>query len=472
MTTNRHSPSQRLHPLAWGGIYFCAYIAFVILYGVLPFQATFMLEAPLSDAGLILLALGFAFMLATLFFACGWLLSAMAPDKLVPQLLAASSVTIPGLALWLFSFASEAGHRSGIFDLSWFPIRGYSNWAYPVLEVLNSYVTGIRSMQMVLLAAQFVPLAAACAGMRFGRRTSSASRIKKLAAGMSILYGLVAAGLGLTWAETGAAPFTKAAFPQIDGATAAVPFAKIVFQRLTCLSRPQADRFVRFHTTHDAYMNLIEGKTDLIFAAGPSDEELREAETHQVKLKLNPIGKDAFVFLVHRDNPVQDLSVDQLRDIYTGRVTSWSALGGGDYPITAFQREANSGSQTFMTKQVMKGVPMTEPLMERKIGGMGELIHSVAEYRNSRETIGYSFLYYAKEMNRNEKVKLLKVNGVEPNHEHIRDGTYPFTATLYAVTRDGEPENGSADRLLNWLAGKEGRKAIEDGGYVPLEQEK
>lgn len=98
--------------------------------------------------------------------------------------------------------------------------------------------------------------------------------------------------------------------------------------------------------THSAYVNLIEKKVDLILVArGPSEDELDAAKRMRVSLDLQTVALDAFVFLVHADNLVQSLTLDQIRAIYTGRITNWSEVGGPDADIHTYQRNRNSASQ-------------------------------------------------------------------------------------------------------------------------------
>ncbi|WJH36065.1 hypothetical protein N6H14_09350 [Paenibacillus sp. CC-CFT747] len=101
---------------------------------------------------------------------------------------------------------------------------------------------------------------------------------------------------------------------------------------------------------------------------------------------------------------------------------------------------------------------------------MGGLLEAVA-YRNSLGSLGYSFYYYATQMHKQESIKLLAVDSVVPNPASIASGRYPFTAVLYAVTREGEPAESPVSRVLEWLQTPEGRRTVERGGYVPVEAE-
>lgn len=98
--------------------------------------------------------------------------------------------------------------------------------------------------------------------------------------------------------------------------------------------------------TVNAYERLITGRTDMIFAAAPSQEQLEMARRAAKELHLTPIGREAFVFFVNSRNPVEGLTVEQIQGIYTGQITNWNQVGGKNQPIRPFQRLKSSGSQS------------------------------------------------------------------------------------------------------------------------------
>jgi len=262
--------------------------------------------------------------------------------------------------------------------------------------------------------------------------------------------------------------FTKADFPRIDGSTATYPLSMEIGKELLGLDETGVKGFITHNTTHNAYVNLIEGRADIIFVTPPSPEEYALAEERGIELEVIPVCKEGFVFLVNSENPVDSLTVKQVQDIYQGKITNWKEVGGEDSEIIPYQREPNSGSQTLMETLVMKGLKLAEPPKEIMIYGMGELIDRVADYSNAKNALGYSVYYYATSMYAKRNVKLLAINGVIPDKQTIKDGTYPFTSAYYAVLRKDEPENSSARRLLKWLLGKEGQDIAEKAGFVSL----
>ena len=104
--------------------------------------------------------------------------------------------------------------------------------------------------------------------------------------------------------------------------------------------------YVLCSKTHDSYINLIYDEVDLIFCAAPSDEEIEEARTNNRELILTPIGKEAFVFFVNSKNKIDNLSKENIKDIYTVKINNWKVLGGDNMKIKAYQRNKYSGSQS------------------------------------------------------------------------------------------------------------------------------
>ena len=254
--------------------------------------------------------------------------------------------------------------------------------------------------------------------------------------------------------------------PRIDGATALYPlyaaFVQAVYPEKTY--HPYNSE-VMSNTTPDAYMNLIKGEADLIFAAAPSEEQLAYARRNGVELRLTPIGREAFVFFVNAKNPVQGLTTEQIQGIYSGTITNWREVGGKNERIRAFQRPEGSGSQTALQK-LMAGKPLMAPPQEDIVSGMGGIIAKTAEYRNHRNAIGFSFRFFAEEMVRNGNIRLLAIDGVYPARETIADGTYPLASEFYAVTAN--TVNPNVERFIEWILSPQGQSLVEKTGYTPI----
>lgn len=226
--------------------------------------------------------------------------------------------------------------------------------------------------------------------------------------------------------------------------------------------------------THDAYLKLIRGEVDLVLVSTlPSDDELKEAQSLGVKLELCPIGMDGFVFLVNQSNPLTNLKTADIVNIYSGKVDNWQQFTGLDSPITAFTRPPNSGSQELMEKLVMKGVAISPTLKSEDsvIFSMAPLIDGVEYNENA---IGYSLYYYKNTMidKRDDRpnVKLISIDGIEPDPANIASRKYPHVFNIYAVTRQGEPKDSIPYQIKEWLTSTEGQEIITEAGYISLDQ--
>ena len=251
--------------------------------------------------------------------------------------------------------------------------------------------------------------------------------------------------------------------PRMDGATALYPvyaaFAAAVYP-------PDAITYevLDCQTTGWAYRSIVDGDCDIIFCAAPSQAQLDYAKEKGVKLVFTPIGKEAFVFYVNAKNPLENISIADIRGIWSGGITRWDELGVENMgAIRPFQREEGSGSQSTFIK-LMGDTPIMEPEQEDVIGNMGGIITKTADYRNYKNAIGYSFRFYATVMNPNAGIRLLSVNGVSPTRENIENGSYPLADCFYAVTRSDADENTLA--LLEWICGPQGQALVELSGYT------
>ena len=274
--------------------------------------------------------------------------------------------------------------------------------------------------------------------------------------------------------------FQEARNLTLNGATALYPVYSAFVQAV--YPEPASDAPILYSTqgivrcdgTITAYERLLDGTTDIVFAAAPSQAQLEAAAAAGMEYHLTPIGREAFVFFVNSRNPVTELTVDEIRGIYTGQIANWREVGGDNQSIRPFQRAEDSGSQSAL-ERLMDGLPLMEPELEDRVGTMGGIIQEVASYRNYRNAIGFSFRFYATEMVESGDIRLLALDGVEPTQETIRNGTYPITETFYAVTAApiGEPplqeRDSTVAAFLDWILSDQGQRLIEQTGYVALE---
>lgn len=254
--------------------------------------------------------------------------------------------------------------------------------------------------------------------------------------------------------------------PKIDGAAALFPvysaFVNAVYPNTTKLH----DGIFEYNNTPDGYRLLAEKETDIFIGVYPSDEQRAYAEENQTTFEYTPIGTEAFVFFVHKDNPITNLTTEQIKDIYSGKITNWKDVGGKNEKIAAFQRNEGSGSQS-MLKRFMGDTPITDAPTEMVNDLMAGIIEQVADYKSKTNSIGFSFRYYVEGIIKNPDIKMISIDGAAPTSENIRNGSYPILTPIYAVTYK-ENQNGNVDKLLEWILSDEGQYIINETGYVGI----
>ena len=258
--------------------------------------------------------------------------------------------------------------------------------------------------------------------------------------------------------------FSLENYPRIDGSTATLPLAEAFKANFTGTDINEVE--VNHNKTHEAYVNLINGDTDLILVTYPSEEEQELARENNVELEIVPIVKEAFVFFVNKENTVEDLTLKQVQDIYSGKITNWKDLGGKDAEIIAYQRPENSGSQSGMLELVMQGIKIAEPVKEHVQASMADIVDVISDYNNKDSAIGYSYYYYLTTMYTKDSIKLLGINGVKPTYENIKNGLYDIQTAYYAVIRKDESVDSPARKLLQAMISERGQAVAKEAGYV------
>ncbi len=211
-----------------------------------------------------------------------------------------------------------------------------------------------------------------------------------------------------------------------------------------------SDSAMQYKNTVRGYEAIVDGTTDILFCAGPSAEQKKYAEDKGIELIYVPVGLEAFVFFVNENNPVEDLTVEQIRKIYACEYKNWSEVGGADRIINPITRLQGSGSQT--TFEAFMG--------DYKIG-------KKSPFAITGASIGFSFRYYMDGIVENGSVKMLSLNGVYPSPENIRDRSYPIVAQFYAIYR-ADNANKNIPVLIEWLLSDEGQSLIEKSGYLRI----
>jgi phosphate transport system substrate-binding protein len=266
--------------------------------------------------------------------------------------------------------------------------------------------------------------------------------------------------------------FSLEEYPKVDASLATQPLADAFIENFT--GTLPSDEELDYTNTHPGYIRLINGEVDLLVVTEPSEEELELAKEAGVELEVIPVVKEGFVFYVNEKNPVKSLTLSQIQDIYAGEITNWKDVGGNDEKIIAYQRPENSGSQTGMYSLVMKDRKIMTAPKEDLIETMYEIVNLVSDYDNGVNSIGYSYYYYAttmfEDMDKDvtERIRLLAVDGVEPNYDTIKDDTYPLETAYYIVINKNEEEGSNVRKLVDAMLSSRGQAVAKEVGYVPV----
>ncbi len=207
---------------------------------------------------------------------------------------------------------------------------------------------------------------------------------------------------------------------------------------------------------------LINGTTDLAMASRPmkDDEKAKAKQSRGAEITEQPIALDALAVFVHSQNPVQQLSIPQIRDIFQGKTKNWKEIGGPDAQIILYGRESSSGTYDYFREHVLdKGdfAPAVQTLQ-----GTAAIINAVGQDRNG---IGYGGIAYA------TTARPLAIAGdggsaIAPNEQTVADNTYPLSRKLFFYHSANAPER--VTKFVQWSLTPEAQALVTKVGYFPL----
>ena len=218
--------------------------------------------------------------------------------------------------------------------------------------------------------------------------------------------------------------------------------------------------------------SLINGTVDLANASRQiKQEEIAEAEANGIEPVEHIIARDAIAVIVHPENPVSQLTLKQISDIYSRKINNWSEIGGEDRPIVRLSRETNSGTHVYFLETVLRlGNPEDKTLFSMDTLLLPSSEGIIAEVRQNPNAIGYDGLGYVP-----EDLKMIAIAEEEggayvlPSIPTVNDKTYPIARDLYMYT-DGEP-TGIVKEYLDWILGPEAQEIVAELGFVPASLE-
>jgi phosphate transport system substrate-binding protein len=208
---------------------------------------------------------------------------------------------------------------------------------------------------------------------------------------------------------------------------------------------------------------LINGTTDICNASRP----MKQSEIDKLKARFNVVGveiktaKDGLSLYVNESNPVQELSLDQIKKIYTGETQNWKDVGGPDAKIILYGRENSSGTYVYFKDNVLGGADFSP--MTQTMPGTAAVVNAVAK---DKYGIGYGGAAYGKGIKYAKVKKDAKSTAYEPTEANVKSGLYPISRYLYMYTRNRP--TGPLKEYVDWILSSEGQEIVAKVGYFPV----
>jgi len=259
--------------------------------------------------------------------------------------------------------------------------------------------------------------------------------------------------------------------PVLDGSTSTYDITRNIYSAFYN-NWDKAQGFPEKHSkTVESYKRLIDGEVEMIFVPDAGEDVLTYAKEKGVDLKFIPIANEALIFFTGTNNKVDNITTEQLHDIYVNNgIPTWKELGGDDMTLAAYCRNTDSGSHAQMENFILDGKEINENISkERTSIIMSSILTDVDDYNKQNKdgyALGYSLYYYY--LN-NQMVlgpvdlKLMSIDGIAPTEETISNSTYPYTTNYYAVIRDGE-NNPKIEAFAELMQGEFGDAIAQQSG--------
>ena len=244
----------------------------------------------------------------------------------------------------------------------------------------------------------------------------------------------------------------------IDGSTTVGPIAK-AFAEYFMAANPDVNITVSESGSGNGAKSLVNNTCDVAAMSRPmKDSEFKAAADKGNQPVAHVVALDGLPILVHPSNPVQDLTVEQVRKIFLGEISNWKEIGGPDKTIVTISRDTNSGTYETFAKLVMK---------KQKIGGNCEYVGSNGAIRQRVQStpaaIGYAGLGFV-----DKTVKALKINGIYPSAETVQTGEYPVARPLFMYTNTYPKLGSTLYQFMTIHLTEDGQEMVEEIGFVPV----
>ncbi len=243
---------------------------------------------------------------------------------------------------------------------------------------------------------------------------------------------------------------------RIDGSTTVLPIAQRAAE-VFMKKYPSAKVFVSGSGSGTGIKALVDGTTNIATSSREAKgKEVATAKEKSVTLAAHKIALDGIVPIVHPSIKINDITTEQLRDIYNGKIKRWKELGGPDRPISVVSRDTSSGTYEVWEEKILKGDKVRADAL--LVASNGQAVQTIAK---NKFAIGYLGIGYI-----DKTVKVLKVNGQSSSAKSVRDGSWPIARPLFMYT-NGTPA-GIIAKFIDFMLSKEGQKIVNEVKYVSL----
>ena len=232
---------------------------------------------------------------------------------------------------------------------------------------------------------------------------------------------------------------------------------------------PQANIAVTGGGSGTGITALINGSCDIAESSrAVEDKEIKQAEAKGVKLNRETVAMDGIAIVVHPKNPIKNLTMDQLREIYLGNIENWKTIGGAAKPIVLLSREFNSGTHIFFKEHVLRRGNAKGPEEFSPSALLMPSSQAIAEeVANNENAIGYYGMGYISLKQKAIAVaKDAKSPFIEPTQENVKSNAYPISRPLYLYT-NGKPQ-GLLKEFVDFVYSKDGQDIVRKLDFVPI----
>jgi phosphate transport system substrate-binding protein len=243
---------------------------------------------------------------------------------------------------------------------------------------------------------------------------------------------------------------------RIDGSTTVLPIAQKAAE-VFMKKFPKTRVYVSGSGSGTGIKALIDGTTDIATSSREAkDKEIAAGKAKGVNLTAHKVAIDGIVPIVHPSMKINDITMEQLRDIYNGKIKSWKQIGGPNRPISVVSRDTSSGTYEVWEEKVLhKDRVRADALL---VASNGQAVQTVSQNKYAMGYIGIGYI--------EKSIKVLKVNGKAASEDTVRDGSWPVARPLYIYTQ-GKPA-GLIAKFIDFVLSSEGQKIVNEVKYVSI----